>query len=237
MIKKLLLLFCVGFTFCTKPSKEADLPDKFDNVFVLGNSITLGFGTHGMASSDINTDYYYWVHQYLYLKDNELVMERHSGKPWEAGNDGALDGLSEVRLAYLENTVAENIDGTEDLVIIQLGDNVNTDDKKKHFKEDAVVLINWFRTKCPDAKILWVYGWYNLTSNMPLLKEAILEAGGCELVDISGYSSYAKYKSETGNKYVDRNGNIQKITSTGVASHPGDLGMEMIAKSILEVLE
>jgi hypothetical protein len=240
MDKKLAIIYLI-FTFSVNIAEgchgESNPSKNYKKVFVLGNSLTIGFGTHGMASSDVNTDYYYWLQQTLSSKNGELVMRRFSGALWESGSNGTEDGLSERRLSFLDSTVSKNIDGSEDLIIVQLGDNVNTSDKKKHFKEDAVVLINWFKSKCPDAKILWVYGWYNFTSNMPLLKDAIVEAGGCDLVDISKFATDEKYKSKIGNKYIDRNGNIMEITSTGVASHPGDLGMEMIANLILDALQ
>ncbi|WP_075601953.1 chitobiase/beta-hexosaminidase C-terminal domain-containing protein [Saccharicrinis aurantiacus] len=203
--------------------------NSYKKVFVLGNSLTLGFGTHGMASTDINTDYYYWVQQSLVINNNDLSMNRFSGTTWETGN-------TTTRLSFLNNTVSKRITGDEDLIVIQLGDNVNTDERKKTLKDDAVKLINWFATKCPKAEIIWVYGWYQMSTNMPLIKTAILETEGCKLVDISQYSR-KQYQSAIGNTYIDSNGEVATISSWGVASHPGDLGMIMIASEIINKLD
>lgn len=182
-----------------------------------------------MASTDTNTDYYYWVQQAIFEENEALLMKRFSGGSWESNT------TSENRLAYLNNSVVNQIDGKEDLIIIQLGDNVNSEDKRKTLFKDAKTLLEWFKVKCPDAKILWVYGWYGVNINMPIIKQAIATVTGCELVDISKFTE-AKFRNKIGNKYKDKNGNIATINSNGVASHPGDLGMEMIANEIISVL-
>jgi hypothetical protein len=220
----ILLNLFIGFQLYSNTSENV-----FNKVFVLGNSLTLGFGTHGMASTDINSDYYYWVQQALLVNNNNLSMSRLGGSTWETGN-------SDTRINFLNNTVSSYITGEEDLIIIQLGDNVGLD-VRETLKEDAVVLINWFNSKCPNAEIIWVYGWYAIASNMPLIEEAIEENEICELVDISDYSYSAKYKSAIGNTYINRYGEIDTITLAWVATHPGDLGMEMIAYEIINKLE
>ncbi|MFV0267970.1 MAG: hypothetical protein ACK5HT_12640 [Draconibacterium sp.] len=204
----------------------------YNKVFVIGNSLTIGFGTHGMASSNVQTDYYYRVQQALLSTNQELQMTRMNGSFWESGSDGINDGQSSVRECFLDNSVKRNIDGTEDLIIIQLGDNVNSVDKRTTFKEDIVTMINWFLEHCKKARIIWVYGWYEVSSNMPLLEKAISATGKCELVNISRYNTDDKYKSAIGNKYSNDEGDIETIISEGVASHPGDLGMEIIANEI-----
>ncbi len=231
-MKIIMLLFFVTFILTTKIVSQ----NVYKKVFVIGNSLTIGFGTHGMASSNIYTDYYYKLQQVLLKSYSNLSMSRMRGNPWEIASDGINDGNSVVRLNFLNNTVISYINGTEDLIIIQLGDNVNSVIRRKSFSEDAVTMINWFKVHCPDSRILWVYGWYGISLNMPLLKEAISSTGKCELVDITQYSTDEIYKSAIGNQYIDSNGNIAVITSAGVASHPGDLGMEMIAYEILRLL-
>jgi hypothetical protein len=216
----IIILLFINYSFCQ------GIPNK---VFVLGNSLTQGFGTHGMASTDTNTDYYYWVQQAIFQKNDSLSMNRFAGSTWESLT------TSKERLAFLNNSVARQIDGKEDLIIIQLGDNVNTEDKRKNLLEDTKTLLNWFLKKSPNSRILWVYGWYGVSKNMPIIQNAISEVKGCELVDISRYNK-KQYQNKVGNTYVNKNGNTETISSNGVASHPGDLGMEMIANEIISKL-
>ena len=201
------------------------IPNK---VFVMGNSLTLGFGTFGMAASDSKHDYFYYVNQYLLEKNPDLIMTRTSGSSWEGQTS------SEGRLLFLENTIKPNCDEDCDLVIIQLVDNVNTDEKRATFPEDAKSLVEWVRKRCPKARVLWVASWY--AHNLFQYVETACKERGAEIVDVRTYATQSQYKSAIGNKYTDDSGVEHEITSSGVASHPGDLGMEKIAEEIIKVL-
>ena len=217
------LIFLIIFLIPIKSFSQKEL----NKVFVLGNSLTLGFGTHGMASTDINNDYFYLVKKAIVKENQGLRMKRFSGTSWEAYKS------SEKRMAYLNSSVIANIDGLEELIIIQLGDNVSS---TENLLADAKDLLIWFKNKCPNAKILWLYGWYKTNKNMPIIKQAVSEISNCTLVDISNYN-VQKYQSKLGITYKDKNGNNAVINSKDIASHPGDLGMEMIANEILSVLK
>lgn len=206
--------------------------DFFNDVFVLGNSLTLGFGTHGMASSNVNTDYYYLVHQAFLESNSNLSMRRQVGTTWEGGD-------SESRAKFLRDVVANQVTGEEDLILIQLGDNVDTDQKKATLKKDAKFLIEWFRKKCPEASIAWIYGWYQVPSNMPIITEAIEECEYCTLVDISDirFANGGINQSTIGSTYINDLGETDTIMTALVAGHPGDLGMEAIASRVIEKLK
>lgn len=206
--------------------EKKNIPQK---CLVIGNSITLGFGTHGMASSDVDTDFYYLVKEHLTLLNPNLQMKRVDGRPWESCT------TTESRKVKLETILADDLEEDTDLVIIQLGDNVNTAEKIETFSSDCNVMLNYIMGKCPNARILWVFGRYNL-GNADAIRAAC-QSYGAEYVDISIVSTDAKYMSYMGAPIIGADGNTEYIDNGGVASHPGDEGMRVIADLIIEALD
>lgn len=196
---------------------------------VFGNSLTLGFGTFGMAASDSRHDYFHYVKQFLVGKNAGLIMERYGASNWEG------ETTSEARKTAVEGFISK-MDGTEDLVIIQLSDNVNTTAKKKTYPQDVKTMVSMFRKACPKARILWIAAWYGWEANYAAIEEAA-KIYGIDVVDIRDLSVMAENRSAIGNTYTRDDGTTEKITSAGVASHPGDLGMKRIAERVIHVLE
>ncbi len=201
----------------------------YNKVFVTGNSITLGFGTHGMASTRTDTDWYYYVSAALREANPAVQVNRYPRGDWE----GQI--TPEGRINELEANLAPYLEPDTDLILVQLGDNVNTPEKRTHFKDDAATAIRWFRAKCPDARIIWIYGWYNINENMELLKGALAEEHA-ELSDISAYSVLSECRNLVGAHYVGADGEDRVIDDAGVASHPNDFGMKKIAETVLKTI-
>lgn len=199
-------------------------------VFVMGNSLTLGFGTFGMAASDPDHDWYHYVEQNLLSYNPNLVMSRISASTWEGGVSSA------ERLNYLNATVAPACAIDTDLIIIQLGDNVNTTEKQETFADDAIALVQWLRNRCPNARILWVNGWYNYNFCFPHIQTAC-DIRGAEVVDIRSLSTDSANKSAVGNQWTADYITYNTIVSDGVASHPGNTGMLKISQEIISVLD
>ena len=199
-------------------------------VVVFGNSLTTGFGGFGMAARDNQHDYFYYVCQFLLEKNPLLKMTRHGASGWEGKTD------SESRKQYVEELMKNGIDGTEDLILIQLSDNVNTAEKKATFPEDVLTMTSQFRRTCPKARIMWIAAWYGAAANYPHIKAAC-EKLGVDLIDIRDLSGIKANQSAIGNTYTKEDGSVATITSSGVASHPGDVGMKKIADRIIARLE
>ena len=202
------------------------LPQK---VLVTGNSLTLGFGTHGMASTRVDTDWFFHVSAGLKAANPEVQIKRVSRGNWEGETNGA------ARLRELEENLAPHLEPDTDLILVQLGDNVNTPEKRETFRTDAADAIRWFHSKCPQARVIWIYGWYNMEENMALLKEALAETN-TELADISEPSPLPECRNFVGAHYVGADGKDHVIESPGVASHPNDLGMKKIAEIVLATI-
>ena len=212
-----------GVDFSIKKKKKTSNAYK---ILFFGNSITNGFGGYGMAASNKYSDYCSILVQGLSSKVDSIAIMRIKGNKWE----GLSDGIE--RLSFLDKEVIKNIDGDENLIVIQLGDNINTLERRKSFFNDSKVLIDWFRDKCPNAKILWVYGWYNTIHNMPLLRKVMISNTECQLVDISSLNNITNQNC-VGSIYKRKERSII-ILSKGVASHPNNIGMKIIADKIME---
>lgn len=198
-------------------------------VAVFGNSLTLGFGTFGMAASDSRHDYFHYVREYLLKLYPDLEMIRYGASTWE----GMTDSASRKEAV---NGFIHNLSGQEDLVIIQLSDNVNTPAKKETFAEDTWTMLSMFRGACPQARIIWVAAWYGWSANFGPIENACDELG-IDLVDIRDLSQVAENQNKVGSTYTDDSGIVHEITSSGVASHPGDIGMKRIADRIIACIE
>ena len=197
-------------------------------VVVFGNSLTEGFG-YGMAASDKFHDYFYYVEEYLKHNEPAVEVRRQCASPWEGMT------TSESRRGEAE-AMARSLDGNEDLLILQLSDNVNTPEKRTTFGGDAFTLLSLLRMTCPRARIIWVAAWFNANENYPILAPICAQLG-IDMVDIRDLSLLAENKSAVGNQYILEDGNAAVITNSGVAMHPGNLGMKRIAERIIDLLE
>lgn len=195
--------------------------------FVVGNSLTIGFGTHGMASTNVDTDYYYLLNQYLISKNPNYNMTRIAGNSWENNTDSSL------RHQQAESIVSQ-ISSDVDLVIIQLGDNISGDEKNTLY-EDGIELVSMIEAKAPNARILWVYGIFNIRKNASVI-EQICNDTKAEWVDTRELASDSKYAAYIGYQYYDSKGELKEITGGGVAAHPSDEGMRLIYEKIVSQL-
>lgn len=246
------------------------------NGAFFGNSLIGGSG-FGMAASDQYHDYYYLINNFIQSQNSEYISNRYS-----ASYTGAFEGLTSA--SNIDSAVTKMTDalsGEETLVSIQLGDNVNTEEKNAVFPESALALCRAIRRKCPKARVVWMGMWYGSTKKYEAIKNACNQTG-CHYItftDIIGADANSKignvqhlaskstrtlenvtsvvensttnitvtfsvnnvtYESTldveshtlsgTTLTYVSEYG---IITSSGVASHPGDEGFRRISNKFL----
>ena len=196
----------------------------YNKGLFIGNSLLLGFGTHGMASTSTTTDYYYYTTQGCITKNPNFTSTKIRGSLFE-------QSLSESDLNNFYSTVLDPaLTSDIDVVFIQLGDNNNTNERKAFLQTSAGNLINHIKTILPNASIYWVGVWYN-TDNIPTIASACAD-NGATFINISGLNTTSN-QSYVGATYYDANGNIATISDPGIASHPSDTGMQAIANQIL----
>ncbi len=205
-------------------STVSNIPNR---VAVFGNSIL----SHpwlkgmGMAASDPNKDYFSLVKSYILSKNPRASVVRGNGADWESEPG--------KRKEVFDSKMKQSLSSDTDIVILQFGDNLNTDEKRKNLETDVPNLINWIRTASPKALIYWVGIYYASPDFVERIKR-ICKPLDVTFVDIYQYSKDAKYKSEMGKVLRLPDGSNYTITNAGVASHPGDLGHKAIADEIIK---
>lgn len=203
------------------------IPKLPSNILYIGNSLLIGFGTHGMASTTVNDDYYAKVNAYLESKGKTLTTVKNGGGEFE---NATSDSMVETYLGK----VASKMSNDRQLVLIQLGDNISNNDKRTEFEKSCGMLLSYIRTNCPNARVAWVSPFWD--SSLHDIIRSNCQKYGCTFINIQDLSSKAENKSTVGATYIDENGVEQTITQSGVANHPSDTGFTAIANRIIATL-
>lgn len=206
------------------------IPDK---IIFMGNSITCGMdnsgqhgGMFGMAATAFNKDWVYYVYQAILEKNQNATYKRLYSSPFE----------HELTIADARewiSSIIQEFDSSTDLVVIEIGDNVNTAEKENVFVESFPELIESIYNVSPGARIVIAGIWFNKSSVMQILTENARRYG-CDFVNISSLHT-AENEATVGDTVTYLDGTTSTITE-GIATHPGDLGMQAIASAIIERL-
>lgn len=198
-----------------------------NNVVIFGNSLTLADGYIGMAASDPNHDYYHYVTEYIKSKNpNAKINDRTGMGTWESATTTA------DREQVFNETTKPLLSADTDLVIIQLGDNVNTPEKKATLEHDAGEFIQEIHSVSPKAKIYWIYGWFGDYDTVFTPIKNACEANGATGIDVNDLNT-AENQNQLGATRHGINGETWQITRPGEAIHPGDKGMKAIADRVI----
>lgn len=117
-----------------------------------------------------------------------------------------------------------------DLVVVQLFENASYSSTMQASWE---ALYDYIRSKCPNAFIIQIVGWYeqnkyNAVSNAAQNKGVVLL--NCSDVTALGQYALGDYVSGSDNSY-------HAILNSGVVNHPSDIGFYGIANKILSVYD
>lgn len=189
------------------------IPNK---TLFIGNSLLLGnhHGDYafGMCATNINNDYYYHITQYILNKNANATFEKLSGTTFE----GAI--AQSTVTDFLNNTLLPKLSNDLQLVIVQLGDNVNTSEKVTMFNTSCLELLQFIRTHAPNTRVVFVGEWYSTSQKQTIIANACKNSG-CQFVDISMLNT-EENRSSIGTVVSYPDGHTETVSSSGVASHP-----------------
>ncbi len=205
-------------------------------VLFMGNSLLLGMGYYGMCATSPCNDYFHIVSQAILEKNPNAVIERVHGARFEQLEDvEAFDkAWSEEPNAYTKRPACESFTEDLDLVIIQLVENVNSQNRRRVFAQNIEKLIMSIKKSSPKARILWFYGWWGDPSRDHIVEDA------CRRHRIACTSIADLYSKSTlghmGQTYECADGSV-KVAPELWLGHPGDEGMALIAHRMIDFIK
>ncbi len=221
-----------GFEGADLNKRSYPVPKK---TLFIGNSILLGMDMHyGMCADAPSEDYFYHVCSYIRSMDSDAAFYKlHGGYYEHSESMDAFEGWYDSPNLYTDAPSRESFTEDLDLIIIQLGDNINTDLKYETFLKTGDILIERIKERSPGARIIWVHGWFG----RPHIHREICELclrHGITRVDISDTRD-AEAEAHGPIEYIKKNGTRAEIKDTW-RTHPGNIGMKRIAERIISLL-
>lgn len=202
------------------------IPTVPNKAIFVGNSLLFGMGNYGMCATDSQHDYYHYVTSAILEKNSNATFTKIAPNKWEQA-----ETTSSVTEWLVEND--SHFTNDVDLIILQIGDNVNTNAKREVWDATFDSTVHALLTKCPNARIICVGFWFNATSASPAVMSAVNHYG-LEYVDITTLHTKAN-EAVSGQTYVAGDGTIKVVPDAWI-THPGNDGMRAIADRIIETL-
>lgn len=191
----------------------------------LGNSLTYSEGNIGCDASDSNHDYYHYISEYMKSKNPSVqINPRTNISSWEQ------DETTSSREDTFNKEIKPLLSADTNLVMLQLGDNVNTDARKQSLENDSEELIKNIKLTCPQAQIYWIYGWFGDEQVFNSIEQA------CQNEQITSINindlNTKENQGTVGSTFLGLDGKTY-TTNSGQAAHPGDKGHKAIADRII----
>lgn len=140
---------------CNDKGSLFTVPLYAEVVSYVGNSLLLGNGYFGMNATEKTKDYAAIIGETIQEKGiSSYSAVKISGTTFE-------DATTQQEVnAWIEDILTVDLDENSELVLIQLGDNINTPEKRSNFENTCSTLLSEIRKYCSKARVAWVYGWY-----------------------------------------------------------------------------
>ena len=206
----------------------------YKKILLLGNSLLLGSstdGSHGapfgLTASSPTKDWAYLIIQKLQAKysSSVTVNKLHDAVFEQSESDDNSQN-------YINNNFSK-AEKNNDLVVIQIGDNVNSDLRRTTFKANFEKLINAVRDANPTADILIAGVWFDGAGLQNWLLD-FANNHNCMFAPL-----HDLYRSDTiatvGDTITFADG-TQMAVYEAIKTHPGDKGHALIADRIYSTL-
>ncbi len=212
---------------------EITVPIIPQKVLILGNSLLAGMTYYGMCATDPENDYYHHVSTELKRQNpgceisKAHVVHLEIPESIEQFNHNIFVEPNRITGKPTEQCFTPDLD----LIILQGADNVNNPQRKETFKTTCEMLVRLIKERCPKARLIWVYGWYNKNAtHAPIV--AACEKWKVETIDLSAMMPLKENQATKGQTYIKPDGTVD-VAPDGWLSHPGNVGMYRIAKKML----
>lgn len=206
----------------------------YKKVLFLGNSLLLGLSTDnshgapfGLTASDPQKDWAYLLTQKLQDKysSSVTVNKLHDAVFEQSETDEAAQN-------YINNNLAQ-AEKNNDLVVIQIGDNVNSDLRRATFKANFGKLINAIKSTNPTADILIAGVWFDGGGLQNWLLD-FASSHNCMFAPL-----HDLYNGETiakvGDTITFADGTQMQVYEA-IKTHPGNKGHALIADRVFSTL-
>ena len=223
------------------------------NVLFVGNSILLGSNreedkttqhstwpedktyAYGLCATSHTKDYYWQVKEAIRAANPNASFSRLFGQPFEilGTSDSFATLWSTTNNDFTGAPMAASFTAALDLIILQLGDNVNDADRVQALSNNIDAFLANVKAAAPNARIIWVDGWFNYARNHGIIAAACTRAG-IENLCIKSLAIDAN-RGVAGQRYETGEGTTRPSSDTSL-SHPGDAGMAAIADALIEML-
>jgi len=212
-------------------SEVSVIPKK---VVFAGNSLLLGmFGSYGMCATDDKHDYAYLVKQAILQRSPDCSFSKLYSSPVEHSESRA----DLERWFYTDPNLGTKRPACEsftqdlDLITWQLMDNVNTPAKVAAFRENLPELIRLIKSHSPNARMIWIYGWYMKPEILDLIEDTCRQ-WGIETLNIESAHT-PDNRSYSGQISIMPSGE-QTVVKDLWITHPGNSGMAAIADMMIK---
>lgn len=206
----------------------------YKKILFIGNSLLLGLSTNGehgapfgMTASSPEKDWAYLLTKKLETKYNTSVsVSKLHGAAFEQSE---TDEASEN---YINNNFAQ-AEKNNDLVIVQIGDNANSDIRRTTFKANLEKLINAIKSANPTADILIAGVWFDSGDLQSWLRDFTI-AHKCMFAPLRDLDTYDNI-AIVGDMITFADG-TQTPVYDAIKTHPGDKGHALITDRIYSTL-
>lgn len=213
-------------------SDEADAfkAEQGYHYLAIGNSITLHgiadywWGEWGMAASKKDADFVHLVTASLEDKGNDIIVSAaYNYSVWEIQDHDRAETWE-----VLDRWLFAGID----LITVQLSENCYD---LTTFQSDFAALLGHIREKCGgDVQLVVIDDFWS--DEKSELKKAVCEELGVAFADLSNIRIQTEYQAGVGAAVYGDDGEQHVIEHEGVARHPGDEAMKVIAKRVIEAV-
>lgn len=197
------------------------------NVQIFGNSLTCYYKDSfpALGATDQNHDWYHYVTDYIKSVNSSAVIgPRRNIAAWEQNTN---------RDEQFNQLIKPNLSANTDLVILQLGDNVNSDALHSGFATDVMNLFKDIKAISPKAKIYYVGMWFCSFQDMIDSAQAACRKYDGTFINIQDLANDSSNKAYIGEVVTLPDGTTKTLSSEGEANHPGDTGYKKIADRII----